>query len=1094
MRRPGRRPDLPLRHRASDRVRAANAGRNVERVAAHLLILVLSSSLAVSGEEEARALIAKARPVAARGGGRALTRLVETDRVNAYEAVDRLLNDGDLPLAAALAAAYERAFGDRGPAERIETFSAWGPEERARRAEAIRLKGASKQAFAEGRFVEAKEGYEKALETFRKIGDLREQGRCLSNLGAVADLQGQGSLALELLNEAREIASRAGDRDLIPAIEINRAYALDESGDVEGARSALESAIRNAREIGDRQAEARGLLTLGTILFKTSRVSEAVAVYHDAVRVARLIGDVELESTAWFNLSAQARHAGDIDEEERALRRSLEASRRGGFLPAQVEATVGLVSIARRRGDAARARTLLDDSRALAATTEDEILKANVEHEDAVQRMSEGRYSEAIAILDAAESRVAGLEAPGKVAALRGARAAALYHLGEYDEAVAQVRLAQEEAAAGARPDLEASLHADLGHLLSILGDSVGGLAELEKAARIHGELEDEVGLATDLDAIGSLRLVAGDLAGARDALLASLARLPPGQGGTDRPEVLKDLAMVEMAAGAERLEVARSLLTQAVEEFSAASDFDGIVHSNLLLADLALSSGGLAGARDALGRIPRGRETAAHAWQLRYMEGRIAEAVGDVPAAIRSYRKSVEEVERLRNAVRPEPGKAAIMDDRIAPYRALVRILRGHGDVEGSYAAARAMKARTFVESLNPPGYGPEGALDDPGSGALLPVPAVPADRIRSDLSEGEILIDFFLDGEELGAFVVTRTAVAWRPIPAPTGALRSLAEASRYPGRPGPGDSQVTDAWRAACARLGAMILDPFERDLRGIDHLFLVPTGPLNGVPFAGLRVGGRLLVERFSASVLPAAEALLGRERAGAPRAGSTLAIGDPAVPGGEARLPASADEARAVASLARGLGEVVIGASATEAGFKKLAPRFDRVHIATHGRTDPLTPVRSYLELARGGTDDGRLEAGEIASMRIQASLVVLSGCRTGVETGIARGESPGDERFGIARAFLGAGAKEVVAGLWEADDEASRAFMPLLHAGLGGRSAAEALAVLQRDLIRGRIRDGLGRVLDHPFYWAGLAAFGSGVRGGVAVADSMGVR
>src|SRR5262245_24795037 len=108
---PGRRPHELLRaHSRIRQIRGWDGGRSVAGI---LTALALSLSLAATGEDEARALIDKARPVAARGGGRALARLVEADRATAYEAVDLLLNDGDpgdLPLAGAMAAAYERAF------------------------------------------------------------------------------------------------------------------------------------------------------------------------------------------------------------------------------------------------------------------------------------------------------------------------------------------------------------------------------------------------------------------------------------------------------------------------------------------------------------------------------------------------------------------------------------------------------------------------------------------------------------------------------------------------------------------------------------------------------------------------------------------------------------------------------------------------------------------------------------------------------------------------------------------------------------------------------------------------------------------------
>ena len=201
------------------------------------------------------------------------------------------------------------------------------------------------------------------------------------------------------------------------------------------------------------------------------------------------------------------------------------------------------------------------------------------------------------------------------------------------------------------------------------------------------------------------------------------------------------------------------------------------------------------------------------------------------------------------------------------------------------------------------------------------------------------------------------------------------------------------------------------------------------------------------------------------------------MGDPA--SGRPRLPAAAREARAVGALAS-RPKVLTGTAATEAAFRALAPGKEWIHVAAHGRIDRIAPTRTHLALAAGGGDDGRLEAGEVATMQLAASLVVLSGCGTGIDGGLARGDAPADERAGLPRAFLQAGAGTVVAGLWEMDDAAAAALVPRLYAGLRARAPAAALADLQRDLAAGRIRGEDGDLLDHPYYWAGLQAWGVG--------------
>ncbi|MGH7835933.1 MAG: CHAT domain-containing protein, partial [Candidatus Binatia bacterium] len=68
-------------------------------------------------------------------------------------------------------------------------------------------------------------------------------------------------------------------------------------------------------------------------------------------------------------------------------------------------------------------------------------------------------------------------------------------------------------------------------------------------------------------------------------------------------------------------------------------------------------------------------------------------------------------------------------------------------------------------------------------------------------------------------------------------------------------------------------------------------------------------------------------------------------------------------------------------------------------------------------LTNSGKEDGRLEVKEIFGLNLNAGLVVLSGC----ETGLGK-LSSGDEFVGLTRAFIYAGTPSVVASLWKVDD------------------------------------------------------------------------
>ena len=143
----------------------------------------------------------------------------------------------------------------------------------------------------------------------------------------------------------------------------------------------------------------------------------------------------------------------------------------------------------------------------------------------------------------------------------------------------------------------------------------------------------------------------------------------------------------------------------------------------------------------------------------------------------------------------------------------------------------------------------------------------------------------------------------------------------------------------------------------------------------------------------------------------------------------------------------------MGPSATEAAFKAASLNEYRViHLAVHAFADSTFPDRAALVLLSDPSlgEDGFLQASEIAQMRLQADLVVLSACETAV--GPLQGQ---DGIANLSRAFLMAGARTVISTLWEIDDSSSLFLMKRFYAHLStNQSAASALTAAKRDMLR----------------------------------------
>jgi CHAT domain-containing protein len=184
------------------------------------------------------------------------------------------------------------------------------------------------------------------------------------------------------------------------------------------------------------------------------------------------------------------------------------------------------------------------------------------------------------------------------------------------------------------------------------------------------------------------------------------------------------------------------------------------------------------------------------------------------------------------------------------------------------------------------------------------------------------------------------------------------------------------------------------------------------------------------------------------------------------------LPASRREVTAIQRRVGADARVLVAGAATEEAFRREAPTRRVLHLATYGVLSKRNPLFSFVALAPGGAEDGRLEVHEVFGLQLAADLVVLSACETGIGSGALNDVPPGDDWVSLTRAFLHAGASQVVATLWSVDDWATASLMEQFYDGYSsGRGAAYALARAQRQLLT-------SSATAHPFYWAGFVVAG----------------
>ena len=297
------------------------------------------------------------------------------------------------------------------------------------------------------------------------------------------------------------------------------------------------------------------------------------------------------------------------------------------------------------------------------------------------------------------------------------------------------------------------------------------------------------------------------------------------------------------------------------------------------------------------------------------------------------------------------------------------------------------------------------------------------------------------------------------------------------------------------SAAQKLHSFLIPSYISD--NIENLIIIPDDVLLRIPFETLinPKSKKWLIQDFTISYSPSVsslrEIILRRKTNGYKTTKDILAVGDPQFNLGESKedngqspiqsffstaninfspLKYSPLEVKKINNIFKKKSEVYTQAQAKEENIKSLnLSNYKIIHFATHSVIDDKVPARSaiILSLDDDPNEDGFLQMREIYNLHLNADLVTLSACETGLGEFI-RGE--GIE--GINRAFFYAGASAVLMSLWAVNDQATYQLMERFYYHLkNSLPLAKALRKAKLELIN-------SDVLTHPYYWAGFIISG----------------
>ncbi len=377
----------------------------------------------------------------------------------------------------------------------------------------------------------------------------------------------------------------------------------------------------------------------------------------------------------------------------------------------------------------------------------------------------------------------------------------------------------------------------------------------------------------------------------------------------------------------------------------------------------------------------------------------------------------------------------------------------------------------------------------------SLMSVEPLKMKEVQSLLEPGQTVIEYFITPEKLFVWVVSKDDLISRTVAISQAELAMKVDTLRR----SIAELKPLSEYQVLAKRVHELLIRPVLPCITG-PELIVVPHGVLHYLPFQALYSSeGRYLVEDYSVSYLTSASLMQFTKEKRKAQGKRVLAFGNPDLGKPSRQLKFAEQETGEIKKLFAS-STLLLRKEATKRKAIDLASQYDILHFAAHAELRNDDPLSSAILLAQNGGDEGRLEVRDIFAMDLNASLVVLSGC----ETGLGK-LSSGDEFIGLTRAFIYAGTPSVVASLWKVDDSSTAHLMSSFYKNLKTMSKVEALRQAQLALIRGEGRSdllarrgvgGIGKLgevppagkspvsisvsTSHPYFWAPFILVGDG--------------
>jgi len=890
--------------------------------------------------------------------------------------------------------------------------------------------------------------YDLAAEHQRlRIEHLDESGRASApdmakeqqSLGALLTMDEQFEGAAAAYERSVELLREEGAPEQIAAVQGERGKSLDRAADYRAALGAFRAALAVYERLQQPAGVALQHQRIGAVYLKRLneplRAEEQFARARDAYERA---GDAEGMLESMLDVGLCRRRMGDFP---RALELFEQVRRQAEErdLPATVARALAELGNTRWfRGEYQQALELVSQSNALAREL-DIPFRLNVNYQLlALIYWELNQYGRAHESLDVAVEQARRAEMPLEVAGAYNNRGIIYRRQGEYEQALEWFREALSIDTRLRSRWGQGYDHRNIGMTLHRMGRCAEASGHLERAVAMAREIGDRVNMAKSLLALGDLRLdqerpdeaeelLQEALGEAREVFLPEVEwRALRGLGRLRRERGDNEAAWEALRQAVEVVETMGAGLK--IEEFRS-----GYVANKMALYEDAVAL---------LLDMDRPEEA------FHYSERSRSRKFMDVVAGRDIELKTDEERELFER--RKE------LAHRLRSLREAVA-READADRREELAAQLDGLERQYADLLL------EIRVSHPQLGGFVAVEAVTAEELADFVPEDVTLLVYYVLDDQIAIWVWDGEKLTARQVAVGRDALAERIRRYRMMVQ----NRELLAEVRQDSRQLHELLLAPVADLIDDADTTCIVPHSSLHYLSFASLYDGRAFLVERLPLFYSPSVSVLrrtLSGEPPGDRARVRVLAVGNPDVGDPAYELPFTERE---VVSIGRTFQQVdsLTGPEATEERVRAEMGRYEVVHIGAHGILDSGNPLFSSLVLAPG-EQDGFLHLYEVTGLDLNAQLVALSACQSGVGA-----LQSADELVSLSRAFAYAGARSILSTLWRVDDVSTALVSKHFYRQYLERGAAESLRAAQLQVMND------GRHY-HPTYWAGVVLSG----------------